>query len=213
MGLLAIGQSQAADLGIESWGTNVRFVDQGGSALQTSDGWLVSIWWKQNETDAYTAIGLTGFLDDYASGWYNPPPMGSPGEFDGMIQFNSTDTLPSVGSAEYFLSIRVFQVDATTLSGLNFGYGGEVSVPLWSDTAAQKAISDLWDDFGRAENQWENVSTLTALPSGAMGGDIMAAMGWAPGTDVVVAIPEPSTWLLLGAGAAFVVIMRRKKKA
>jgi len=215
MGLLALGQSQAASINFDSTGKNISFIDENtGDALLTSDGWLVSFWWKQNAGDNFTAIGLAGFLD--AGGWYSDvPPWCDPGDYDGMFFFGSENMISAKDSTEYYISIRIMQVDAATLSGLSFDYdAGALWSSAFGDSIADD-IAEMWKDFGDASNAFNNESKLESSSNGALSGDLMSAMGWTSNQKVPIkadAIPEPSTWLLLGAGAAFVVVMRRRKK-
>ena len=214
LGLLATDQSQAASMTLDSAGRNVTFVDEEGNALLTSDGWVATFWYKQNLTDEYTAIGLAGFMD--VSGWYADVPVwATPEEYDGTFFFASKNIITATPSTEYYLSIRIVQLDADELSKLSFDYdAGGLYSASFGDSIADR-ISDLWDAFGDDANAFNNEgSPLSASSTGATGGNFMGSFGWANGTDVgiVTAVPEPSTWLLLGAGSAFVVIMRRRKK-
>jgi len=209
MGLVALSQSQASQMSLNSGGSGVSFVLDGTTdLLMTSDGWLVSFWWKQNAGDEFKAVGLSGFLDAGNPAWYDASDYGT-------FMFQSSPTHPFTGdpNSPCHLSIRIFQVDAAALAELSFDNNARALVtanvnnPL--DANMQK-IEELWNTFGLDDNRWDGSGT--AVGGGNVSGvNLNTWFGIAPG-QVGVVVPEPSTWLLLGAGAAFTVVMRRRKK-
>jgi len=207
MGLLALSQGQASMMNLNSTARNITFVDEAGGALLTSDGWLVTFWWSQSGADGtWLATGLSGFLD-----------YGDPGEWtdrDGQFFFSSLHSFTGTPMVEAHLAIGIMQVPDSVLNGLTFGDDAEAIV-VSTTGVGRDTIESLWSTYGDEAN-W-----FTGSGNAASGGSISGAnllpdwFGFPRDGKVTVTgdvIPEPSTWLLLGAGAAFTVIMRRRKK-
>ena len=209
MGLLALSQSQASMLNFNSTSTNVTFVDETNNALLTSDGWLVTFWWSQTGADGtFRALGLSGFLD-----------KGDPEEWpdnDGQFFFASTSS-PFSGTpfADCYIAIGVMQVPASVLSTLTFGDDAEALKATTIGDANGVKIENWWTLYGDDDNWYQGNANSGSGGSIAGAAVLNNFFGWGNGTDVKITsnpVPEPSAWLLLGAGAAFAVVMRRRKK-
>ena len=211
MALVAINMSQASYFTLDGTLQGITFVDENtGNALLTSDGWVVTFWWKQNDTDpAYRALGLAGFLDKGDTSEYD---VGNYGQF----LYASGNAFLGAATTDCYIAIGIMQLDATELAKLSFGFDAEaITVGTQSGTDANSLkVQALWDQFGDDANFFEG--TGKAGGGGTVNtGALDSWFGFARNTPVNVktdSIPEPSTWLLLGASAAFAVVMRRRRK-
>ena len=183
----------------------------GDKVTTTTGGYVASYWLKSASMADYALVGITtlgdfiGFPDDYALFWTSDAIIPRPGETP----------------VNYSFELRVFKVDSIGTPGGDWGNEMFSAASLNDTSAAYDNAYKLWDDAykawdagGAAEyGSWTGTAVMT---DAGFTGQIGDWLGWSNTGNTLYltanAIPEPSTWLLLGAGSAFVVIMRRRKK-
>jgi len=198
-------------LAIDTMGPNIPiFLADDTTLVSTLEGGYIATYWYSatNDEADLVAIGAGVFGDAYALA------MGLDATealaWAGTLFWNSypTNVINMNDGQEYLFSIRVFQ--APSLAAL---YDGNENASLHLGSSE---IAGLWS------------AASTGGSSGQIGDfqyHMMPAPGGVPVTigetnfaggslhQVGAPVPEPSTWLLLGAGAAIVVIFRRRKNA
>ncbi len=99
------------------------------------------------------------------------------------------------------------QQNIARFGSLNLGASGNLTISNWGGTLGA---------FGGANNQLRFTSDPTALLSkisfSGYSGSTAATQNMGAYWEVV-AVPEPSTWLLIGLGLTAIVIFRRRKAA
>jgi len=99
------------------------------------------------------------------------------------------------------------QQNIARFGSLNLGSSGNLTISNWGGTLGA---------FGGANNQLRFTSDPTALLSkisfSGYSGSTAATQNMGAYWEVV-AVPEPSTWLLIGLGLTAIVIFRRRKAA
>ena len=205
--------------------TKVYLSDQS-TLISSGAGYVVSYWFFDAAANGgkgdYVPIGLGVTADVYAE-----TPKGL-----GMFVWNSTpDKMPwdLLTNTNYNYAIRIFQ---------DFDLVGSYGDPNVEDSAASfgridlspAAIAKAWADAQTAWNMGVGGEigdfefTMKSTPGGAPG-VLSSNSDWWQLADVVwtaspdgigkyyllAPVPEPSTWLLLGAGTAFIIIFRRRK--
>jgi len=201
------------------------FTLDGAPITSVADGYIVTFWWAadlgEDEMGSPVALGATFFNDANSNGTM----AGYAGGFSMQTAFAIPHT---VANQTGYLGIRIFQLDLADVLGLdraltaldwqgyfaNNGSGQRAS--SLTDTVKQDLIGGWWEDAQTgSEYIYEDYTMYTTLAEGVIvptGTNAMTYLfGWS-GTNAPELVPEPSTWLLLGAGAAFTVIMRRRKK-
>ena len=198
----------------------------GSPVTSVGDGYVVSFWWSLDDSPgSYVALGAT-YFNDASSNASMALRMGG-------FNFASPAAIPHSSDGETgYLAIRIFQFDLAGELGLEDpataadwrGYFGTTGLGASSltDTVTNDLITGWWEAAQtNSEYLYEDYAQYTTGEDGRIappGTHTMWHFGWnEPGTVINMTknpdfIPEPSTWLLLGAGAAFTVIMRRRKK-
>ena len=221
---LATLEAQSDLLGINTYGHEISFKfdplgqKPGGTVNTLTDGYVASYWLKSATMGDFALVGISGFGDCYDASWG--------GGFDDGLYWESKAIVPrpsGTNTMYYEFELRIFKLDS--VPALGGEYDNEVfsALSLSDSSGAYNAAYKLWED---AFNAWDAGGSaeygvfqggFTADISGIPGhiGNWFGYGGVAGHTLTLTAnpIPEPSTWLLLGAGAAFVVIARRRKKA
>ena len=181
-------------------------------------GYLAAFWWSPDDSaGSYSVIGISTFADSS---------YGVGSELDGCFAFSSESLLPTPasGSATSYLGVTIFRYDAGVAGGWddtqwNAFVAGLTVTSLSGDANADK-IEGYWNaaqsGAGQTGEWWGGAISIDQY-GGVAPDDIFngpGGFGWNSTKQYLTAnpIPEPSTWLLLGAGAAFAVVMRRRKK-
>jgi len=184
----------------------------GGGAVTTlgnsaTSGYVAAYWWSSDGVN-YSAIGIGGFTD------YE---LGFPSGLDGTFYFMSEQIMPTPGTG--FLGLTVFRHDIG--DGTWDAFFADLMVSSLTSDPNSAKIEALWDaaqssTYGEIGDWWGAELVFDAdggfTPFDVFGtSKELGGFGW-DGAQALRAIPEPSTWLLLGAGAAFVVLLRRRRK-
>jgi len=200
---------------------------QEGGAVHTlgteaTSGYLIAFWWSADGSEgSYEAVGISTFADVLMGG--------TDADNAGYFYWASEGifpkpTPPATGVFEGFLGMTVFRYDA----GVNAGWGVDewsaftagLTVASLGDTSpgsSASKIEDLWSaaqEGHRHVGEWWD-ARYTVDNNGAF--DVQdfvsdsRGFGW-DGNQYLDTIPEPSTWLMLGAGLAFVVVVRARRK-
>jgi len=168
-------------------------------------GYVAAFWWSATGAEgSYSAYGIGGF-SDYGLG------LGS--DFDGTF-FYESGGFPQPGTG--FLGVTVFRVNdlvgadvAAWDSFFDLNGNGASIAALW-DAAQTNPNGEVGDWWG-AKITFDEYGFF--LPYDVFGAsEANGGFGWGTDKQYLSAVPEPSTWMLLGAGAAFVVLLRRRKK-
>jgi len=212
------GLLNASNFTVDTGGANAPIYYSDKSTLFSSyDGYIVTFWFSQDGDPSKLGVVGAGVSLDYMAGVGYGMDAGDRAEYKGYIDWNSSPYNPitMLSGIESLFSIRIFY--APDLVAL---YDGNVEANI-SLTAQLPDLSFL------APADWET-AWLAAQSGDKEVGDFQYTMTPAGTTPkqlselpdfrnknyymTAASIPEPSTWLLLGAGAAFTVIMRRRKK-
>jgi len=231
-GAMALGALQEARADIStirfnSASADIAFVTSGYDLLSTTLGgnYVVTFWYAETQTivDGWNInlkpIGITGFE--------------SGGDLEGMFDLwgsNPAMPLDLVSGQPGFLGIRIFELGdmhaksfADDDAWWDYFEGLKGPGVVTSPTMAGM-IEDMFKYKAAFSEYGEWIGSFNADSDGGVPGSnaiyyidfgLPGGVGSA-GTvmlDKIAGIPEPSTWLLLGAGAAFIVILRRRKKA
>jgi len=171
-------------------------------------GYVAAYWWSPNGTD-YSVIGISGFLD-----------MEFGSTAAGCFSFTSDLIIPvpETGSEISYLGLTVFRFDDLVGADVEdwMAFFNDMKVTSLDDDANAATIADMWSaaqnaEDGYARGWWGAEVTINNLGDVAPINVFGDGFGWGGDPQYLAAIPEPSTWLLLGAGAAFLVLMRRRK--
>jgi len=226
---LAMGAAQAQN------NASLSFINFGNALVSLADGTPVStlgsgaeagyvamFWWSATSDPAtFKPLAIDGFADylwgddQYAGVLYSE---GGP----------LTVSIP-VGTTASYTAITVFRIDS--LVGADSSdwddffslYNGNegAMMKLWDDATKSASGTSQVSDIVGDENLW--FGTIVHNP---IDGSLVNYLPWdfdpawdsgtiklgkSPITNTLP-VPEPSTWLLLAAGAAFSVVMRRRKK-
>jgi len=184
------------------------------AANSLSDGYIATFWWSPDDSaGSYKALGATYFSDV------------DPASFSGLeggffYMSNALLDYDEDGQGGY-ISVKIFQYNAVDTSKWGAGdwinFCDSLQVTDLDNAAQQKALTDLWAAAQTdSPEYYEGKGSFSTLANG-FPPDGSSFMGWSEPFKLNVnpnytPVPEPSTWLLLGAGAAFVVVMRRRKK-
>jgi len=191
---------------------NVWFADSGGNTLTSynGDNYVAAYWYSASEIpenfsspdwdwNSVTAIGIGDLsLDGKAYLTTSPDyfplttPAGSTG-YLGMTIFKLGDDLNFLDTNEFDAWAASYMCNQAGIRELLESMAADGEVGHW--TTSYMAL----DGGSAGGNAFNNFMSSN-------GGPFDANTGYSTS-----AIPEPSTWLLLGAGVAFVVIMRRRK--
>ena len=210
MSLGAVGTSfaEGAQIQFDSMTPDITFHNKAGDLLSSYDGinYVASFWFGLTEA-AMKPIGF-GDLVDGTVCWFSDPKY--------PVEFDATN--------KGYLSIKIFVLDSSYDSHfINEGIFDTWSQGYKAADLSDPIIANLLGMFNAKPDgsEWgEWTSVIYAKSSGSAGDGIeqfMDSGAFKAGGEyhldkVAGAVPEPSTWLLLGAGAAFIVILRRKKK-
>jgi len=216
VGILALGVSHAGDTKIEFFNSynmahSINLADDQGLVSTLGGGYVVAYWLSATGGDdvtSYQSLGISGFLD-----------LAHGSAADGYFSYTTgmLDLVPASGEATYYLGMTIFRVDDVSNWGEFFG---DLNSSLGS-AATQTALTNMWLAAEAATSethqtgQWWNAQVTFDNLGDRQPEDLFGvAFGWNGQKQFLSAepIPEPSTWLLLGAGAAFVMILRRRKK-
>jgi len=230
IGALAAGTAQAQN------NAGLSFINFGNALVSLADGtpvttlgsgaeagYVAMFWWSATDDPAaFKPLAVDGFCDYL---WYDD-------QYAGVFYSEGPAFMVPVpaGATETYVAITVFRVDSlvgedrSDWDGFFSLYNGDAAamMSLW-DAATKNAsgtsqVSDLLANGGTWFGTVAHDST-DGTPTGYTPMDF-ASGDWVSGTVRLgttpianpLPVPEPSTWLLLGAGAAFTVIMRRRKK-
>jgi len=178
-------------------------------------GYVAAYWWSADGVD-YSVIGISGFADL----------LGGGPELDGCFYFDSEGIIPKPGSGSTtsYVGLTIFRYDA----GVAAKWDGDqwnafingLTVDSLGGNANATTIEGYWNAAQSGTGQtgeWWGAQISIDYLGGVSPEDIFngpGGFGWNSTKQYLTAnpIPEPSTWLLLGAGAAFTVIMRRRRK-
>jgi len=180
-------------------------------------GYLAAFWWSpDNSAGSYKVVGIGGFADL----------LGGGPELDGCFFFDSADIFatPASGTTTSYIGMTIFRYDVGVKAGWDEtqwqSFLDGLTVSSLSGDANAAKIEGYWtagqSGSGQTGEWWgaqisiDNLGTVS--PEDIFNGP--GGFNWGGTKQYLTAnaIPEPSTWLLLGAGAAFTVIMRRRKK-
>jgi len=174
-----------------------------------SSGYIAAYWWSADDTDgSYQVLGISAFTD---------VTFGS-SEWDGGLFFTSPGIVPVDYGDTSYIGVTVFRFDdlvGTDASEWS-AWISSLAVGSFGDTNAL-AIETLWNDAQNGSGQigsWFG-GRITHDMGGAANEDVLCGPGglnWGGNVQYLSrAIPEPSTWLLFGTAATFVVLFRRKR--
>ena len=194
-------------IGTVNYGIDVPILDSAGNPISSLNGYIATFWFAQSgDPGDLVAVGAA-ITYDYAYDYYSMD--GS--EYIGGFDYNSTPagvTMLTDGTIALW-SIRVFQIEQGLLdSNYDGNFSSQLSLTtgeitaMWAD--AENGLMGEWGDFQYHMTPIGGAPVGIGLTDFA---DLMPVDGYR-----LNPIPEPSTWLLLGAGTAFMVIMRRRKK-
>jgi len=201
--------------GVFAWQDYITLSDGTTKVNTLGDSYIAAYWWSPDDSPgSYKALGATVFSD--ANFLSDDWPAG------GALFFQSDMVLPYTTNGQTgYIQMRIFQynmVDTSLWSDTDWtGFTDSLWVTDLSNATQQKNINDLWA-FAKTNSEeiYEGKAMFTTDINGVVpdGGFLT----WSKDplqlykNPTYDPIPEPSTWLLLGAGAAFAVVMRRRKK-
>jgi len=218
-------------------GTNeVRLCLSDGSFVGSQDGYIASIWYGGTADAPMTLVPFQAMVlfDIVVEQVYGYPEMAV--DFAGLIQWQSDpEKFDMSPNTEYTFALRIFHAqDLVNLFNplWDYGDGSGLVDNEWSKIAASpELVQSAWDkalenwrtgatdyEIGEfiytattnSDNQMPGVSEkFNTFASTATDGKLYLVQNDYRGDP----IPEPSTWLLLGAGMAFAFIMRRRKES
>ena len=185
------------------------------TAFSSYDGFIATFWFAQDNDPANLTIVGAGVSMDYLAGMVYGLDETDREEYKGYIDWNSVPSNPldMLSGKEALFSIRIFY--APDLVALYDG-NEESSISL---TAQLPDLSYM--SAAKFEAAWLAAQSgdkeagdfqYTMTPSGTTPKQLSELPDFRNKSYSMDTVPEPSTWLLLGAGAAFTVIMRRRKK-
>jgi hypothetical protein len=168
-----------------------------------SNGWIDLLFSPGNGSAALAAADLSHF-----SGMDLPTAADFTGDYS--INPASYTLLNSNGGSDLLHSVN---------------FGGKISFDVAfsgaADAAASRALSafsvvmynaDFSAQLGNVDPVTGSLLQLTWTPSSTVGGaGSVGAMAFDNAASVTAAVPEPSTWLMLGAGLALVGLARKRK--
>ena len=187
---------------------NIKMEDDTTLVSSLSGGYIATFWWSPDDSaGSYVALGATYFTDAHpVLSFFGP----------GYFEFVSNPILPYTTDGEKgYAGIVIFKLDGwagkvvdTDEPGSGFRVDSltDTTVSDWWE-AAKLTSPEIYEQFGMEFT----TGTLGSTPNNV----IVDVFGWSGTVNLYsnpYLIPEPSTWLLLGAGSAFVVVMRRRKK-
>jgi len=188
-------------------------------------GYLAAYWWSETGgTDLanYSVLGISTMADCLGDDFLPQDKL------PGLLYFQSEGIIIAPTNNESFIAMTIFRYDIGVDEGWSIAqwnsFVGGLTVNAWGDQSAQdiqglwQASQDLWDSNA---NSNEIGIFMNGKITHGMGGGVnevppteaAGLTNWGSTPHLVAPIPEPSTWLLLGAGAAFVMIFRRRKNA
>jgi putative globular PEP-CTERM protein (TIGR04254 family) len=189
---------------------------EGGTPISSFDGFIVTFW-STLESDDPASLQMLGaaVTADYA---YVRNEWAEPGDttYAGLFEYIADDQVTMNATGTTLFAMRIFRVDQQVITD-NF------YVMNWTDDQHSSYSSLDGIDRGWLENVWNNSRGdhyLEVLYTASLdGGDIPSLentgfrSAWLNdhGGSLEL-IPEPSAWLLLGMGAALVVVMRSRRK-
>ena len=183
---------------------NISFADKDGNAISsygTGGAYVATFWYSGTSASSVELIGVADIMTNSKIDWYSYP----------------DDPIDLVGTATGFLEVRIFQLSESFAVMNDFdtwlGKQNETTILSLYNSRAEGSQYGVWATTfqlgtgGTAGNGFEHFIYSTDPLNVEFSKD-----GTVKLNGITDAIPEPSTWLLLGAGAAFIVILRRKKK-
>jgi len=210
-----LGSLYAEDFKADTYSANAPIYYSDTTTLFSSyDGYVATFWFSADNNPANLGIVGAGVSMDYFAGVAYGMDAGDRAEYKGFLDWNSVPSSPlAMPSTEVVFSIRIFY--APDLVALYNG-NEESSISL---TATLLGVPLTLADW---ESRWDAAQTgdkevgdfvYHMTPNGTTPINLSEIPGFGNKSYFMGApVPEPSTWLLLGAGAAFTVVMRRRKK-
>ena len=213
-----LGTLSAEDFNVDTYSANAPiYYSDKTTAFSSYDGYIATFWFAADNNPANLAIVGAGVSMDYFAGEVYGLNAAERLEYKGFLDWSSSPTNPlNMPTTEVTFAIRIFY--APDLVALYNG-NEESSISL---TAQLPDLSFL--TLADWEARWEAALLddskevgdfqYRMTPNGTTPLQLSELPNFKDKTYYMSAasIPEPSTWLLLGAGAAFTVIMRRRKK-
>jgi len=212
-----LGSLYAEDFKVDTYSANAPiYYSDKTTAFSSYDGYIATFWFAQDNNPANLTIVGAGVSMDYYAGIAYGMDAGDRAEYKGFLDWNSypSDPLDMLSGKEALFSIRLFYApdlvalydgnDQSYISLTAMLSGVALTPADWEARwdAAQSGDKELGDFQYHMTPDGTTPLQLSELPNFKDKTYYMTG----------ASIPEPSTWLLLGAGAAFTVIMRRRKK-
>jgi len=215
-----LGSLYAEDFKVDTYSANAPiYYSDKTTAFSSYDGYIATFWFAQDNNPANLAIMGAGVSMDYYAGEVYSMDAGERAEYKGFLDWNSipADPLDMLSGKEALFSIRIFYApDLVALFNLNPNDESSISLTaMLSGVALTPADWEArWEAALLDDSKEVGDFQYHMTPDGTTPLQLSELPNFKDKTYYMTgaSIPEPSTWLLLGAGAAFTVIMRRRKK-
>jgi autotransporter-associated beta strand protein len=117
--------------------------------------------------------------------------------FNGGLNLSGGNVTMEIAAADSF--------DSITVTGGNITYGGTLYVSLGGFTPAHNSTYKLFTGTRGGSSQFDNIFFSNS--------EYQSGSTFNYDTGTLTVVPEPSTWVLIGVGAAFVLWRLRRRKA
>jgi len=184
----------------------------GETPISSYDGFIVTFWMTlDNDPDNLKMFGAA-VTADYAYGENGWDSFFPPGFGEGGIDYMANESISINTSGSTLFAVRIFRVDQALITS-NFSlYDGSNASPSYLGMDYSE-LEELWDSTTNnyLDIQYSGAVQLGTTPS--LENTTFADVWAEKHGGQFVLIPEPSTWLMLGAGLAFIVVMRTRRKS